>query len=84
MASMTITIPDEFLPDLVDALCARYGWRSVQEDGAKSDFAKAQIKTMLKEVYAAHQAEQTVATVQATIAAAETAARTESDTIEVT
>ena len=40
MATITITIADEHMPRVVDALCIVGGWRSVELDGARGAFAK--------------------------------------------
>lgn len=48
MATLTMTIPDEVLPDLIDALAIPNGWTSTQASGPKGDFAKAVIRAWLR------------------------------------
>lgn len=48
MAQFTITVPDEVVPDLLDALARPNGWKSTQESGQKADFAKGVIRDWLK------------------------------------
>lgn len=48
MATITLTIPDAFMPRAVDALCAVGGWTSLEADGPKGAFAKSVVATYVK------------------------------------
>lgn len=48
MASLTINIPDEHLPRILNAFAGEYGWRSTELDGTKTEFARKQIRAFIK------------------------------------
>lgn len=50
MATISITIPDNNLNDVIDALCDAYGY-SVQSGLTKAKFAKRVIADFVKEIY---------------------------------
>lgn len=43
MATITINIPDDQMPRVIDGLCKAGGWRSVELDGARGAFAKKMV-----------------------------------------
>jgi len=50
MASTVLNYPDAVATRIVDALCAKGGWRSVPLDGARGTFAKQVLGQLLKNV----------------------------------
>ena len=84
MATMTLTIPNDIVGDVVDAFAAEYGYQEnvtttvsgvptqVPNPESKNSFAKRQIREHVKRVYVKHQ----VALVEATISNARSTAYT--------
>ena len=50
MASMTIQIPDDVMPDVVEALAERGGYVDEDTHGPKGAFAKGQVVDFIKTV----------------------------------
>jgi hypothetical protein len=51
MATVSLTIPDDKLPDLIDAMCDAHHWRDATLDGPRSAFAKTALLRHLQNVY---------------------------------
>lgn len=49
MATISINIPDEHMPRVINALCKVGGWRSVELDGAKGAYAKKMVVDYVRE-----------------------------------
>jgi hypothetical protein len=58
MASISITIPDNKVNDVLDAFATTFGWRSSQLDGTKAEFAKRMLMNYIREIVVAHKTEQ--------------------------
>ena len=92
MATMTITIPNEYVTDVVDAFAVEYGYQDtvyttvsgiqVPEPNpeTKNAFAKRQIREHIKRVYVKQQ----VAAVEATIASTRNTAYATVSGVDVT
>lgn len=62
MATITITIPDDAVPDVVEAFAQTHRWRSVEEDGPRNAFPRKIIIQNIRNLVRTYRLEQAAAT----------------------
>jgi len=56
MASITLTIPDDQLERVVEALCEEHGWEDGPDAPPKEEFARIAVSSFLKRTVKRHEA----------------------------
>jgi len=71
MATITVTISDDDLPKIVDAVCALHGYSDLLDPPTKEVFAKGFVLSLLKSKVATHERAQKIEAIQAELSSLE-------------